>query len=161
MPQSGPVAPDPRRVTSADRARVCRFVEAVLEGAWSESLVRGALERPGAVGWWVGGDAEPAGALLAESSVGELHILTVGVAAAERRRGLGRLLLGSAVDHARRTRLERIHLEVRESNAGARTLYEKGGFVVVGRRPRYYRDAEDAVLMTLELTAPEGPESSS
>jgi len=39
---------------------------------------------------------------------------------------------------------------VRVSNTVAQNLYRKYGFVVVGRRPGYYRDNnEDADLMTL------------
>lgn len=45
-------------------------------------------------------------------------------------------------------------LEVRVSNAPARTLYEKLGFRVVGRRKGYYhRPPEDALVMVLNLTA--------
>jgi ribosomal-protein-alanine N-acetyltransferase len=39
-------------------------------------------------------------------------------------------------------------LEVRESNAAARTLYARWGFTVAGRRKRYYsHPTEDALLM--------------
>ena len=44
-----------------------------------------------------------------------------------------------------------MHLEVRPSNAAARTLYRSLGFRETGRRPRYYGD-EDALLMTLDLS---------
>jgi ribosomal-protein-alanine N-acetyltransferase len=44
-----------------------------------------------------------------------------------------------------------VHLEVRPSNATARTLYRSLGFRETGRRPRYYGD-EDALLMTLDLS---------
>ena len=45
-----------------------------------------------------------------------------------------------------------IHLEVRESNTPARTLYEKLGFTVDGIRKNYYeRPRENAVLMTRYL----------
>ena len=49
-----------------------------------------------------------------------------------------------------REHLALLTLEVRASNAPAIALYEKYGFVPVGRRKNYY-DAprEDAVLMTL------------
>ena len=48
-------------------------------------------------------------------------------------------------------------LEVRVSNTVAKNLYHKYGFVIVGRRPRYYRDNnEDADLMTVEhVNSPE------
>jgi ribosomal-protein-alanine N-acetyltransferase len=42
----------------------------------------------------------------------------------------------------------RVQLEVRASNQPARALYARAGFVVDGRRPRYYPDGEDAVLMS-------------
>jgi ribosomal protein S18 acetylase RimI-like enzyme len=44
-------------------------------------------------------------------------------------------------------------LEVRADNAGALALYHAHGFLEAGRRPRYYADGADAVLMT----RPPGP----
>ncbi|MDA2917807.1 ribosomal-protein-alanine N-acetyltransferase RimI, partial [Nitrospinae bacterium AH_259_B05_G02_I21] len=41
-------------------------------------------------------------------------------------------------------------LEVRLSNEAAQQLYASYGFVVAGRRARYYQDGEDALIMTLE-----------
>jgi ribosomal-protein-alanine N-acetyltransferase len=55
-----------------------------------------------------------------------------------RRRGLGSLLLDAAFAQARHWGMGGLWLEVRESNLGARALYERRGFVVVGRRPGYY-----------------------
>lgn len=142
-------------MSQTDRPALCHLAVEVLDGAWSESLVLAALERPGAVGWVCPGDTPPpVGFLLAEASLGELHILTIGVAASARRRGVGRALVAEASAFAWRESLERIHLEVRSSNRGAIALYADQGFMVVGRRPRYYRNAEDAVLMTLERPEP-------
>ena len=45
-----------------------------------------------------------------------------------------------------------ISLEVRESNQGARTLYDGLGYREAGRRRGYYfHPKEDAIIMTLEL----------
>ena len=45
-------------------------------------------------------------------------------------------------------------LEVRLSNAAARSLYQQFGFRPVGVRPRYYSDnGEDALIMTTEPLA--------
>lgn len=45
---------------------------------------------------------------------------------------------------------ETIWLEVHEENIGAQKLYESLGFLVDGRRSRYYSDGKDAILMTLQ-----------
>jgi ribosomal protein S18 acetylase RimI-like enzyme len=40
-----------------------------------------------------------------------------------------------------------LSLEVRASNEGAQAFYRKLNFVAVYRRPNYYPDGEDAVVM--------------
>ena len=66
--------------------------------------------------------------------------------------GLGSTLVHELADVARNHNATRIFLEVRESNAAARGLYEKCGFTITGRRKSYYNHpAEDAVLYTLQL----------
>lgn len=81
--------------------------------------------------------------------VDEAHIVTIAVAAAERRRGLGEALLITAIDLAYRRSQEVLTLECRVSNTGAQALYEKYGFRRVGVRKRYYTDNnEDALIMT-------------
>jgi len=47
-----------------------------------------------------------------------------------------------------------VYLEVRESNGGARRLYEGLGFGAVARRTRYYRrPVEDAVVLCAAVDA--------
>ena len=73
----------------------------------------------------------------------DLHVIAVAPDA--RRRGLGAVLLAHVIAAAAP---RRVVLEVRASNAPAQALYRRAGFVVDGRRPRYYPDGEDAVLMS-------------
>jgi ribosomal-protein-alanine N-acetyltransferase len=81
----------------------------------------------------------------------EMHILDVAVAPEVRRRGLARWLLGVSMRMAARTGARRALLEVRESNAEARALYESLGFRPLGRRRDYYtRPREDAWVLGLE-----------
>jgi [ribosomal protein S18]-alanine N-acetyltransferase len=42
-------------------------------------------------------------------------------------------------------------LEVSISNAAGRALYDQTGFVEVGRRPRYYADGSDAMILRVDL----------
>ena len=79
----------------------------------------------------------------------QAHIVSVGVADGYRRRGIGEILLIAAVEHAISRETETITLEVRKSNAAARALYAKYGFIEQGIRKAYYSDnREDAVIMT-------------
>ena len=83
--------------------------------------------------------------------VDEAHIVTIAVRPDRRRERLGELLLCATVDLARLMRAISVTLEVRASNLVAQNLYEKYGFLQVGRRPRYYSDNhEDALIMTTE-----------
>jgi ribosomal-protein-alanine N-acetyltransferase len=83
--------------------------------------------------------------------VDETHISTLAVHPSERRTGIGEGLLIHALDEAESLGAEVVTLEVRGSNQPAIMLYQKFGFEVVGRRPRYYKDnGEDAILMTLK-----------
>jgi ribosomal-protein-alanine N-acetyltransferase len=81
--------------------------------------------------------------------VDEAHIVTIAVAASDRRQGLGEALLIAAIELAQRRQQELVTLECRVSNTGAQALYEKYGFRRVGIRKRYYTDNnEDALIMT-------------
>jgi ribosomal-protein-alanine N-acetyltransferase len=82
----------------------------------------------------------------------EWEIENVVVAKSARRRSLGSQLLQEFVALARERGGEKIFLEVRESNLGARRLYEKLSFSKSGRRRLYYREPqEDAIVYQLGL----------
>lgn len=82
----------------------------------------------------------------------ELHLLSLAVNPAARRRGFGRQLLASVIAVGRSLRAETLFLEVRDSNTAAQGLYRAAGFAVVGRRKGYYADTgEDGILMQLDL----------
>lgn len=83
--------------------------------------------------------------------IDESHLISIGVRAAERGKGLGELLLIAALTLAIDEGAESMLLEVRVSNTAAQKLYEKYGFKRVGVRRRYYPDNnEDAYLMNAE-----------
>ena len=82
----------------------------------------------------------------------EGEIANLAVAPPARRRGVARALLEQIIGEARSSRLARLFLEVRESNAAAQALYTSRGFEPVARRARYYRKpVEDAIVLRLEL----------
>ena len=79
----------------------------------------------------------------------EGYITNIAVAESCRRKGLGRAMLGTLIDHCRENGASFLTLEVRQSNAPAIALYESMGFLPEGRRKNFYRQpTEDAILMT-------------
>ncbi len=98
--------------------------------------------------------ADVAGYAIAHVAADEGEILNLGVAAAHRRRGVGRRLVQAMVATLAARGAAAVYLEVRESNAAARGLYQELGFREVGRRSRYYRQpVEDAILLRAAISA--------
>ena len=71
----------------------------------------------------------------------ESELLWLGVKPERQRRGGARVLISFALDEACSRGAETMVLEVAENNLRACRLYESLGFVVVGCRPGYYRQA--------------------
>jgi len=95
---------------------------------------------------WVAVDgARVIGFLVARQiAADEREILNLAVDPSERRRGIARTLLETAL----RRRETQWFLEVRESNSGAIKLYQSAGFRVAGRRKFYYNNPpEPGIVM--------------
>lgn len=98
----------------------------------------------------------PDGALLGWAGVMVVaqtaEILTVGVVPEARRQGIATSLMTELLAAASSRGATEVFLEVRVDNAGAQGLYERQGFVEIGRRRGYYDNGRvDAVVMRREL----------
>ena len=87
----------------------------------------------------------------ARLSVDEVDVIRLAVEADQRRRGTGRALLDGLVGWAEEVGAAAVVLEVRAGNVAAQQLYAAAGFTQDGRRPRYYPDGEDALLLRRPL----------
>jgi ribosomal-protein-alanine N-acetyltransferase len=95
-----------------------------------------------------GGDTQVLGYAGLAACHPEAHVLTLGVAPAEQRRGLGAALLRDLLGAAERGGAREVYLDVRADNPVAQRLYARHGFVAVGVRRRYYQPSgTDAVVM--------------
>jgi [ribosomal protein S18]-alanine N-acetyltransferase len=82
----------------------------------------------------------------------EMQIANVAVHPSWRRKGVGKTLLGHALQFGRSHGARVAVLEVRVSNGGAQRLYRSFGFGVAGMRRGYYQfPPEDAIVMILSL----------
>lgn len=147
-----------RRAEAGDLGRLVALVAACFEPAWSESALRSALEAPGARAWLAmgapsgpGAVGEPIGFVLARRIVDGIEIDLVGVLPAARRAAVADTLLRTALAEVTREGCVEARLELSARNVAAARLYAALGFVVVGRRPRYYPDGSDALLLSREL----------
>ncbi|MBK8870095.1 MAG: ribosomal protein S18-alanine N-acetyltransferase [Elusimicrobia bacterium] len=82
---------------------------------------------------------------------GESQLADIAVHPDFQRRGLGRRMMDVLLDDARALGMKKMTLEVRAENAAAIDLYLNLGFVETSRRPRYYEDRHDAVLMEISF----------
>jgi len=82
----------------------------------------------------------------------QADVQTIAVRPDHQRTGLGRRLLNSLLDEARRRGCREVFLEVRAENTAAIRLYERTGFEVTGRRRSYYGRGADAIVMRCGLS---------
>lgn len=150
-----------RRATLDDLPALMAIEEEVYPSdPWSTANMRAELR--GQHGYYV--VAHPVGephvidgyaGLLAPRGGGQADVQTVTVAAHARRRGLGRTLLSTLLNEARRRGISEVFLEVRVDNPNAQALYASFGFEAIGIRRAYYQpEGVDAVTMKATLTEP-------
>ena len=116
--------------------------------AWSEKSVTGELTNALAL-WLVAVEGDTvAGYVGSQTVCNETDMMNVAVTADFRRRGIGEKLVNALVEELKAMESHCLTLEVRASNTPAQAMYEKLGFVEIGRRPRYYQNPkEDALIL--------------
>lgn len=140
-----------RQMASADAEQVAELEKSVFAVAWTlEDFKRAASdsnylyfvdEEEGRIRGFCG-------ALL---SIDEGDITNISVCPDCRCQHIGWNLMQTLLDETDKRGIRKIFLEVRESNAAARNLYQRNGFQIAGRRKNYYRKpAEDALVMMRE-----------
>ena len=81
----------------------------------------------------------------------EVHIMNIATHPDWRRKGLARVMLNNLLKSCIALKVILVTLEVRRTNTPAKKLYESYGFEILGVRPKYYQDNEDAIIMVLDL----------
>ena len=137
-----------------------RLDRAVQQQPWSREMLHSELRQPESRRYVV--------ALVGEKVIGfggvflvppEAHVTTIGVAPRHQKRGVGAMLLTALVHASTDGGATELTLEVRPSNTAALALYRRCGFLIEGRRPRYYDDGEDALIMWRRNLEPARTES--
>lgn len=119
---------------------------------WSENSIRYELTNP--LSFWLVAVEEDrvAGYVGSQSVLDEADMMNIAVHPDFRRRGVAQHLVEGLVAGLKEKDVRCLTLEVRASNDPAIALYQKLGFVQVGRRPNYYRNPkEDALILRKEF----------
>jgi ribosomal-protein-alanine N-acetyltransferase len=156
---TGCAAP-PCRIHAAEPAHAAAIVAIhrdLFDPAWDLESVRLLLELPTVRGFIAetGTTQAIAGFVLGQIAADEAELLSIGVARAWQRRGIGGLLTQELAASAARSGAKRLFLEVAIDNAPALALYRCQGFHPVGRREGYYERARardtDALVLAKTL----------
>lgn len=146
-----------RSLSAADLDRVHAIETASSPDPWSRSLFADELVGDRADRHWLVAEAPigPDGSAEVVAFGGvmlitdEAHIMNVAVDRNHRRRGVAARLVGRLLIDASDRGATASTLEVRVGNLAAIELYRRFGFEEAGRRPRYYSDGTDALIMWL------------
>ena len=136
-----------------DFSRLAQLHAESFPSPWTENALRELLRTPGTFAF-----ACEDGFIVVRAAADEAEILTLAVRPLHRRRGLGKVLVSTAAEHAHRLGSKCLFLEVALSNAPALKLYESLGFGEVGRRKAYYAvnpgKYDDALILQSNLPLP-------
>lgn len=140
-----------RRASPADLAAVAAIAAAQPRSAgWSQAQFEASLSSRAL--FLVRGDAQVRAYAVFVLVAPEAQLVDLAVDPSCARQGQARGLLDDAIALLEGDGYSKVTLEVSETNAPARRLYQALGFVVVGRRQKFYTDGSDAILMDLTLT---------
>lgn len=136
-----------RAAALADAQALAALHAAAFAAPWDAQALARLLAQPGSIAVL----AELQGFALLRVAADEAEILTLAVAPAARRRGIGSALVSQAAAKARDEGARTLFLEVAAINAAARALYARLGFAAAGRRRDYYGAGQDALLLKVQL----------
>lgn len=120
--------------------------------SWSAGEFAGMLANPAVGAWLLREGKWDIGYICFQRVEHEAEIYRIGIVPTWQGRGYGRWLLARFLDWARRRRVSRVLLEVREGNLPAIGLYRAAGFQVIERRPNYFTaPPEDALILERRL----------
>ncbi len=133
-------------------AQIAALERECFSDPWSEASIASELQSEWSL-WLVDEeDGQVVAYVGSQSAPPDADVMNVAVAPSHRRQGRGEALMLALMDALRALNRESLSLEVRQSNTPALALYERLGFVQVGKRPKYYHNpVEDALILRKEL----------
>ena len=143
-----------RELKVEDSAAVAEMEQQIFSDSWSEKSVLETEQQKQSVCFAAEKAGHLLGYLLAYHAADEAEIARIAVQKEARRQGAAGKLMQALEHYCEEHKMEKLLLDVRESNEAARSFYTKNGFVEDGIRQGFYvNPSEDAVLMSRQLGA--------
>ena len=119
-------------------AAVAEMERQCFSDPWSEKSVASELDNPLSLWLIAEADGVVAGYVGSQTVLDSADMMNLAVSQDFRRQGIGEQLVNSLTEALAEKGVKTLLLEVRISNEPAKQLYQKLGFEIVGKRPRYY-----------------------
>ena len=141
-----------RRMLAEDISAIAELEKVCFSDPWSESSIASELDNHLAC-WLVAiDDGMLVGYVGSQTVLDGSDMMNIAVNPGYRRKGIAEALVMALVQELKARGSICLLLEVRVSNQPAISLYEKLGFLQVGRRKNYYRNPrEDALILRKEI----------
>ena len=138
-------------MTANHVAQIAQLEKQCFSDPWSERSIASELDNKLSL-WLVAlSDDKVIGYVGSQSVMGESDMMNIAVHPEYRRQGVAEKLVLELVEALKKVGNKCLTLEVRASNIPAQKLYEKLGFQLVGKRPKYYHNPkEDALILRKE-----------
>ena len=143
-----------RELKVEDSAAVAEMEQQIFSDPWSEKSVMETVQQKQSVCFAAEKAGHILGYLLVYHAADEAEIARIAVQKEARRQGAAGKLMQALEHYCEEHKMEKLLLDVRESNEAARSFYTKNGFVEDGIRQGFYvNPSEDAVLMSRQIGA--------
>ncbi len=136
---------------SGDIDKIVALNQKNFADGWNKSMLESAFSTGRFICIGIEEDEKLIGLISCSATDYDADIESITIAEEYRRNGFAKALLGLLEVKLKEKNIEKVFLEVRESNTPAKNLYLGAGYNEIHKRKKYYSDGEDAVIMAKEL----------
>ena len=131
-----------------DNIEIFSLSNECFENFWSKETIADTFLQDNFIGFVAVEDNKIIGFISTVWCIDECEIELIAVKKEYRNKLVATNLLNVAIEKFKEMKIKKLFLEVRRSNEVAQSFYEKQGFTYVGVRKNYYKNQEDALIMT-------------
>ncbi len=139
---------DISKMTLNDIEEISPILHTEFDDFWSVNILKNELQNKNSYIFTAKYKKQIVGFVAIWTIFSEAHLTNIVVRKNYQNLKIGSRLLDYIIDFSVSLHLNSITLEVNSSNIIAQKLYSKFNFATVGKRPNYYSNHEDAILMT-------------